>query len=103
MPNLPPGWCWTTLGAIAEIAHGIIKGRKRRRPAPMRPVAYLRLANVQRSRLDLREIRTILADEAKIEVLRLQKGDILFTEAGERGDLGRGSVWNDEIEECIHQ
>ena len=101
--DLPPGWCWTTLGAIADISHGIIKGRNRLRPPPMRPVAYLRLANVRRNRLDLREIKTILADESKIEACRLRKGDLLFTEVGERDDLGRACVWNGEIEECIHQ
>ena len=103
LPPLPPGWCWTTLGAIAEITHGIIKGRIRLRPAPMRSVAYLRLANVRRNRLDLQEIKSILADEAKIEACRLQNGDVLFTEVGERDDLGRCCVWKDEIDECIHQ
>ena len=42
LSDLPPGWCWTALGMIAEITHGIIKGRNRLRPPPMRPVAYLR-------------------------------------------------------------
>jgi type I restriction enzyme S subunit len=31
------------------------------------------------------------------------RGDILFTEGGDRDKLGRGWVWNDEIPECIHQ
>ena len=45
----------------------------------------------------------IFADEDEVKALRLQKGDILFTEGGDRDKLGRGWVWNDEIEECIHQ
>jgi type I restriction enzyme S subunit len=103
LADLPPGWCWTTLGMIAEITHGIIKGRNRLRPPPMRTVAYLRYANVRRNSLDLAEVKTILADEEKIGACRLQKGDLLFTELGERDDLGRCCVWSDEIDECIHQ
>jgi type I restriction enzyme S subunit len=69
----------------------------------MREVPYLRVANVQRGYLDLEEVRTILADADEIEALRLRKGDILFTEGGDRDKLGRGWVWNNEINECIHQ
>jgi len=69
----------------------------------MREVPYLRVANVQRGYLDLAEVKWIFADEHELEALRLQKGDILFTEGGDRDKLGRGWVWNDEIEECIHQ
>ena len=69
----------------------------------MRELPYLRVANVQRGFLDLAEMKTILAEETEIETLRLQKGDILFTEGGDRDKLGRGWVWNGEIDECIHQ
>src|SRR5438309_6519171 len=69
----------------------------------MREVPYLRVANVQRGYFDLQEIKTILADDDELEALRLQIGDILFTEGGDRDKLGRGWVWNGEIEDCIHQ
>lgn len=103
LPSLPPGWCWTTLEEIAEIEGGITKDQKRQRTSTTREVPYLRVANVQRGYLDLGEVKTILADEQEIEALRLKKGDILFTEGGDRDKLGRGWIWNDDIEECIHQ
>jgi type I restriction enzyme S subunit len=103
LPRLPTGWCWTTLSAIADIEGGITKDQKRQRTATMREVPYLRVANVQRGYLDLEEMKTILAKAEEIESLRLEKGDVLFTEGGDRDKLGRGWVWNDEIEECIHQ
>jgi type I restriction enzyme, S subunit len=103
MPVLPPGWCWTTLATIAEIEGGITKDQKRQRTSSMREVPYLRVANVQRGYLDLGEVKTILADEQELEALRLKEGDILFTEGGDRDKLGRGWVWNGEIENCIHQ
>lgn len=103
LPPLPAGWCWTTLEEIAEIVGGITKDQKRRQTTSTREVPYLRVANVQRGYLDLGEMKTILADEGDIKALRLEKGDILFTEGGDRDKLGRGWVWNEEIEECIHQ
>jgi len=103
LPLLPPGWCWTTLATIADIDGGITKDQKRRQTPTMREVPYLRVANVQRSYLDLQEMKTILAEDEEIAAMRLLKGDVLFTEGGDRDKLGRGWVWNDEIEECIHQ
>lgn len=103
LPSLPKGWCWTTLEEIADIEGGITKDQKRKKTATMTEVPYLRVANVQRGFLDLREIKTILADEEEAKALRLQRGDILFTEGGDRDKLGRGWVWTDEIDNCIHQ
>ena len=103
LPPLPTTWCWGSLEQIAEIEGGITKDQNRRLTATMRDVPYLRVANVQRGYLDLREIKSILAELDVIDNLRLCKGDILFTEGGDRDKLGRGWVWNNEIEECIHQ
>lgn len=103
LPSLPANWCWVALEAIAAIDGGITKDSKRNQTATMREVPYLRVANVQRGFLDLREIKSIVAEESEIDALRLIRGDVLFTEGGDRDKLGRGWVWNDEIEECIHQ
>jgi type I restriction enzyme, S subunit len=103
LPELPPGWCWTTLDAVAEVEGGITKDKNRLRTSTMREVPYLRVANVQEGHLDLSEMKTILAEEEEIQSLRLQPGDILFTEGGDRDKLGRGWVWNSELAECIHQ
>jgi len=51
----------------------------------------------------LSEIKTIPAPESKIADLKLQPGDILFNEGGDRDKLGRGWVWEGQIPECIHQ
>ena len=51
-------------------------------------------------------MKYISATEEEIDALRLLPGDILFTEFTEGGDwdkLGRGWVWQGEIDECIHQ
>lgn len=103
MSELPQGWEWTTLAQISQIKGGITKGQKRGPSAQVRSVPYLRVANVQRGRLDLTSIKEIEATEEEIYELRLIRDDLLFTEGGDRDKLGRGWVWNDEIPECIHQ
>lgn len=48
-------------------------------------------------------MKQISATEDEIRDLALKTGDVLFNEGGDRDKLGRGWVWNGEIEECIHQ
>ena len=42
-------------------------------------------------------------DLKKAEKYLLKKGDVLYTEGGDRDKLGRGTVWNEEIPNCVHQ
>ena len=63
----------------------------------------MRVANVQRGFFDLSAVTTIRADRQKADRLVLQRGDILFNEGGDRDKLGRGWVWEGQIENCIHQ
>ncbi len=92
-----------TLGEIAEVVGGVTKDSKRQGDPSFVEVPYLRVANVQRGYLDLREITTIRVPPEKAKALRLEPGDILFNEGGDRDKLGRGWVWNGEIDDCIHQ
>jgi len=103
LSTLPQGWVWATIDALAEIQGGITKGQKQKPGEVYREVPYLRVANVQRGFLDLSEIKTIKATEARIDELRLISGDVLFNEGGDRDKLGRGWVWGGEVPECIHQ
>jgi type I restriction enzyme S subunit len=102
-PGLPRGWCWASLRAIAELVGGITKGQRRHPSEVVRSVPYLRVANVQRGFFDLAQVKCIDATEHEIADLRLARGDVLFTEGGDRDKLGRGWVWDEQIEECIHQ
>jgi type I restriction enzyme, S subunit len=103
LPPIPDSWTWATLDAIADVAGGITKDQKKANQPGMREVPYLRVANVQRGFLDLSEMKSISASEDDISELRLEPGDVLFTEGGDRDKLGRGWVWSSELSECIHQ
>ncbi|MCL6526213.1 MAG: restriction endonuclease subunit S [Thermaceae bacterium] len=102
LPELPEGWVWVRLDAVAALKGGITKDSKRKVEAAI-TVPYLRVANVQRGYLDLSEVKTIKATREEVEELRLLYGDVLFNEGGDRDKLGRGWIWRDEIPNCIHQ
>jgi type I restriction enzyme, S subunit len=101
--GLPDGWTNTSLREIAEIVGGLTKDAKKSSGPGLREVPYLRVANVQRGRLDLTEIKLISASESDIQKLSLQPGDILLNEGGDRDKLGRGWIWQGQIPVCIHQ
>ena len=96
-------WPWTTLGEIAAIKGGVTKDSKRQNDPSYVEVPYLRVANVQRGYLDLAEVTHIRVSPAKAAQLALRSGDVLFNEGGDRDKLGRGWVWEGQIENCIHQ
>ena len=90
------------LGDVAEIVSGITKGRKISSSAT-RSVPYLAVANVQDKALSLAIVKKIEATEDEIGRYALKKNDLLLTEGGDPDKLGRGTLWNDELPECIHQ
>lgn len=92
----------TTLGQVAVVSYGIQKSPANRPAQHARP--YLRVANVQRGMLDLREIKTINVSGREMAAYRLEPGDLLFVEGnGSRAELGRCAIWNGEIPDCVHQ
>lgn len=100
--ELPEGWKWVKLNEICQIVGGVTKGRDFKGQATIY-LPYLRVANVQDGYLDLKEVKTIEVlplDQAKY---KLVYGDILYTEGGDKDKLGRGTIWKNEIENCIHQ
>ena len=64
---------------------------------------YLRVANVQEGRLDLREISTMPVEVDAVERFSLMEGDVLMNEGGDYDKVGRGAVWTGEISPCLHQ
>jgi type I restriction enzyme, S subunit len=48
-------------------------------------------------------VKTIAVTPKEADALYLQPGDILMNEGGDRDKLGRGWVWEGQIDRCIHQ
>ncbi|HGF7184845.1 TPA: restriction endonuclease subunit S [Vibrio cholerae] len=98
----PKGWEEPILSDIADVRSGVTKGKKLKEGTGI-TLPYMRVANVQDGYLDLSSIQTITVSEKDAEKCKLLRGDILLTEGGDPDKLGRGDVWNGEIDNCIHQ
>jgi restriction endonuclease S subunit len=100
--EFPASWDTTRLEEISEITGGITKDSKKQNLED-EELPYLRVANVQRGFLDLKEIKTIQVPKRRVEELLLKPGDILFNEGGDIDKLGSGWIWNGEIKRCTFQ
>jgi len=89
------------LADVALVTYGIQKCPGNRPGNFARP--YLRVANVQKGKLDLREVKTIEVTDKEFEALRLRRGDLLVCEGNSADLVGRPAIWNDEIPDCVHQ
>ncbi|ELA9729482.1 restriction endonuclease subunit S [Vibrio alginolyticus] len=98
----PKGWEEHALKDITDVRSGVAKGKKVSLDDSV-TLPYMRVANVQDGYLDLSEIKQIVVSKKDAEKCQLIKGDVLLTEGGDPDKLGRGYVWNNEVENCIHQ
>ena len=89
------------LGSVGRVSYGLQKSPANR--PGMHPRPYLRVANVQRWRLDLAEIKMIDVPDRDMPIYRLEDGDILLCEGNSAGLVGRGALWRNEIPDCVHQ
>ena len=79
---------------------GIAKIRRRYSGPPDAEVPYLRVANVQRGYLDLERDHDMPSEAEELTNCGSSKETYFSRKAGDRDKLGRGWVWNGEIEDC---
>lgn len=93
----------TRLGRIANVQTGLTvdAGRVADGTEVTRP--YLRVANVQADRVDLSELKELTVPIQVAARSTLRVGDVLMTEGGDLDKLGRGTIWNGEVDPCLHQ
>lgn len=100
--SVPCHWREMSLDSCSYVQTGAAKGRDFNGSRTL-TLPYLRVANVQDGYLDLNEVKQLTIREAELDRYRLQAGDVLVTEGGDFDKLGRGFVWEGQIEPCIHQ
>ena len=100
--RLPTGWISTAVSQLFRVTGGIQKQPKR---SPMsNAFPYLGVSNVQRGRLDLRNVSLFELFPGELEKYRLEPGDLLAVEGnGSPTEIGRCALWNGEIADCVHQ
>lgn len=101
MNELPVTWELVSLKRVSEIQGGLTLGKIYEGPLIERP--YLRVANVQDGHLNLQDVTTIEVPEEVAHRVELRPGDVLMTEGGDLDKLGRGTIWNGEVPDCLHQ
>ena len=98
----PKHWRFTRVDEVATVGSGVTLGKdvagKRTVDLP-----YLRVANVQDGQLDLTTIKTVRVPVGEVPRFRLEAGDVLMTEGGDIDKLGRGTIWEAQIPDCVHQ
>ncbi len=99
--EIPVDWGWSALDSVAIVQTGLSKSSGRSGNFVRLP--YLRVANVQDGHFLLEEIQEIDVPKNQVERFLVRKGDLLLTEGGDFDKLGRGAVWNGQIESCVHQ
>lgn len=100
--DIPASWTWAPLSSLAAIRGGIQKQPKRAPQSNAFP--YLRVANVLRGRLELREISQFELFDGELDTYRLEPGDMLVVEGnGSASEIGRSAMWHGQIPDCVHQ
>ena len=100
--TVPACWEVVRLGEVAEVQTGRAVNRKSVKHWDVE-IPYLSVANVKDGYLDLSAVKTMRVSTSEIDRYRLRQGDVLFTEGGDADKLGRGTVWQSEIKQCLHQ
>lgn len=100
--KFPAHWKVRRVDEVAEVGSGVTLGKD---VSGIKSVElpYLRVANVQDGRLDLSTIKTVRVGIEQIDDYRLEAGDVLMTEGGDIDKLGRGAIWDGQIDNCLHQ
>lgn len=91
--------------ALAELAiiQGGIQKQQKRAPGE-NAYPFLRVANVTARGLDLGDVHKVELFAGELERFRLQEGDLLVVEGnGSPSQIGRASLWDGSIEDCVHQ
>jgi type I restriction enzyme S subunit len=100
--RIPVEWEVEKLSKLAEITAGVTLGKEHAESGSIE-LPYLRVANVQDGYLDLSDIKYIRVPISQVSRYKLEIGDVLMNEGGDFDKLGRGAVWQGQIDNCIHQ
>jgi type I restriction enzyme S subunit len=100
--EVPSHWTVKRLKFLADIRSGVAKGKDLGDKDTV-TLPYLRVANVQDGYVDLSEVSEIEVAASEATRYLLRKNDVLMNEGGDNDKLGRGAVWQGQIDPCIHQ
>lgn len=98
LPELPEGWCWTTIPHLAESCLGKMLDRKKHITGS--PLPYLRNVNVRWWSIETTDVFKMNFENNDLERFALRKDDVLVCEGGEPG---RAAVWDGRTDDMKFQ
>jgi type I restriction enzyme S subunit len=101
LPELPEGWCWTTVDAAGDVLLGRQRAPQYLTGQWSRP--YLRVANIKDSAIDFADVEEMDFHEVHFEKYRLEPGDILVSEGQSPELLGQSAIYRGGIEGVCFQ
>jgi type I restriction enzyme S subunit len=95
-------WRLLTINEFCTVQGGIQKTPLR---APVRHhFPYLRVANVQRGRIDVTQLERYELAQDELQRWRLNAGDLLIVEGnGSENEIGRCAIWHGQVDDCVYQ
>ena len=96
--EIPSGWGVQPLKYFTDVTLGKMLTPEDKGGYLLKP--YLRSQNVQNERTDVVDVKEMWFSERELPLYRLKKGDLLVNEGG---DVGRTSMWEEELEEVYIQ
>ena len=98
----PERWKVVRVDEVATVGSGVTLGKDVSGRQTV-DLPYLRVANVQDGYIDLTTVKTVRVPVDEVHRFRLESGDVLMTEGGDIDKLGRGTIWEGQIPDCLHQ
>lgn len=98
----PEHWQMKRVDEVADVGSGVTLGKDVSGFKYME-LPYLRVANVQDGHFNLSTVKTVKVRRDEVGRYRLEPGDVLMTEGGDLDKLGRGTLWEGQIPDCLHQ
>lgn len=95
---IPEHWDVKRIKDIGLLKLGKMLNEKAQEGYALKP--YLKSKNIGWLGLKLDEVEEMFFNDEEMGMLRLKSGDILFSEGGE---VGKCSIWNNELNECYIQ
>ncbi|MBX3465529.1 MAG: restriction endonuclease subunit S [Planctomycetes bacterium] len=100
---VPDGWCWSSVGEVADVDGGLTRHAEKR-SAATRQVPLVSVAAVRFRRIDIAEIGLIGLLPSDGDKARLERGDLLVVEGnGSRDQIGRVAIWDADTPDARHQ
>jgi type I restriction enzyme S subunit len=99
LPQLPSGWCWTSVGQVSEFTR---YGSSAKTNADSSGVPVARMGNIQVGKLVMGDVKYLPHQHTEFPELILESGDILFNRTNSAELVGKTAVYRGHPSPCSY-